>query len=88
VALLFIGSRLLGATTLEDLALALFVGMALGAYSSLFVAGPFLAWWKAQEPEMVKLIERAGHGDGDRRCRRPRPRSTHRKPITTEYVRG
>lgn len=58
-ALLFVGSRLLGATTLEDVALALFVGMLSGAYSSLFIAGPFLALWREREPEMAKLRERA-----------------------------
>ena len=87
-ALLFLGSRILGASTLEDLALALFVGMALGTYSSLFVAGPFLAWWKAREPEMVKLQERwAGIDDGPIAAT---PAKVHeaRKPITTDYVRG
>jgi preprotein translocase subunit SecF len=39
-ALLFIGAQLLGASTLQDLALALFIGMAVGIFSSLFVAGP------------------------------------------------
>ncbi|MEX0869204.1 MAG: protein translocase subunit SecF, partial [Nitriliruptoraceae bacterium] len=34
-ALLFIGARAFGASTLEDLALALFVGMIVGVYSSL-----------------------------------------------------
>lgn len=58
-SLLLVGSRLLGATTLQDLALALFVGMAAGTYSSLFVASPVLAWWKGREPEMRRLSERA-----------------------------
>jgi preprotein translocase subunit SecF len=53
-ALLLIGSQLLGATTLQDLALALFIGMAVGIYSSLFVAGPFFAWLKSREPESAK----------------------------------
>ncbi len=58
-ALLFIGGQVLGATTLQDLALALFVGMAVGIYSSLFVAGPFLAWWKGFEPEEVRRVAKA-----------------------------
>jgi preprotein translocase subunit SecF len=86
--LLFIGARLLGATTLEDLALALFVGMSLGAYSSLFVAGPFLAWWRSQEPEMVKLIERAAAHGEETVLPTPEAAVLHRRPITTEYVRG
>lgn len=89
--LLFIGSRLLGASTLEDLALALFVGMALGTYSSIFVAGPMLAWWKSQEPDHVRLEERLRHRveAGDE----PEVQTTDdviesRAPITTDYVRG
>ena len=39
-SILFIGSFLLGAGTLKDIALALFVGMAVGTYSSIFVATP------------------------------------------------
>lgn len=66
-SLLFIGSQLLGATTLQDLALALFVGMAVGTYSSLFVAAPFLAWWKQQEPEMRRLVAKARAGAQDDR---------------------
>ncbi|MBW3663947.1 MAG: protein translocase subunit SecF [Actinobacteria bacterium] len=58
-SLLFLGAQLLGAATLQDLALALFIGMATGTYSSLFVAGPFLAWWREREPEMAKLRTKA-----------------------------
>ncbi|MFC7580373.1 protein translocase subunit SecF [Schaalia naturae] len=41
-AILFIGTWLLGSGTLTDISLALFVGMIAGAYSSIFVASPFL----------------------------------------------
>jgi preprotein translocase subunit SecF len=40
--LLFVGALLLGVGTLKDLALVLFVGMLTGAYSSLFLATPWL----------------------------------------------
>jgi len=40
--LLFVGAGILGVGTLKDLALVLFVGMATGAYSSLFLATPWL----------------------------------------------
>ncbi|MBN1172810.1 MAG: protein translocase subunit SecF [Micromonosporaceae bacterium] len=40
--LLFVGAGLLGVGTLKDLALVLFVGMMTGAYSSLFLATPWL----------------------------------------------
>jgi preprotein translocase subunit SecF len=91
-ALLFIGSQLLGATTLQDLALALFIGMAVGIYSSLFVAGPFLAWWHMREPENIRLAQKAAreHGDEDPNAARvvATPEETSRAPITTQYVRG
>ncbi|MDH4117197.1 MAG: protein translocase subunit SecF [Acidimicrobiia bacterium] len=45
-SLLFVGSLLLGAASLQDFALALFVGIATGTYSSIFVAAPLLAEWK------------------------------------------
>jgi preprotein translocase subunit SecF len=41
-ALLFVGAGLLGVGTLKDLALVLFVGLATGAYSSMFLATPWL----------------------------------------------
>jgi preprotein translocase subunit SecF len=49
-ALLFVGAGLLGASTLKDLALALFVGILTGAYSSIFVATPILSMLKEREP--------------------------------------
>jgi len=57
-ALLFVGAGLLGAGTLKDLALAQFVGLAAGAYSSIFIATPLLALLKEREPEMGDLRKR------------------------------
>jgi preprotein translocase subunit SecF len=48
--LLFIGAGLLGVGTLEDLGLVLFVGMLTGAYSSLFLATPWLVDFKLFDP--------------------------------------
>jgi preprotein translocase subunit SecF len=59
-SLLFVGSFLLGAQTLRELALALFVGLALGAYSSVFVATPILALWKEREDRWSSLRARIG----------------------------
>ena len=56
--LLFVGALLLGAGTLKDLALALFVGLASGAYSSLFLATPLLADLKEREPRFKALQQR------------------------------
>jgi preprotein translocase subunit SecF len=55
--LLFIGAGLLGAGTLKDLALVLFVGMLAGAYSSICIATPILADLKEREPRMRQLRE-------------------------------
>lgn len=57
-ALLFVGAGLLGAGTLKDLALAQFVGLAAGAYSSIFIATPLLAQLKEREPDMAELRRR------------------------------
>ena len=57
-ALLFTGAFILGEGPLKDLALALFVGMISGAYSSIFIATPLLAQFKEREPEMQKLTKR------------------------------
>jgi preprotein translocase subunit SecF len=58
VALLFAGAVILGEGPLKDLALALFVGMVSGAYSSIFIATPLLAQMKEREPDMKKLAAR------------------------------
>ena len=57
-ALLFAGAIILGEGPLKDLALALFVGMISGAYSSIFIATPLLAQLKEREPDMQKLVKR------------------------------
>ena len=57
-SILFIASFLLGAGTLKDLSLALFVGVAAGTYSSIFIATPLLADLKEREPGMQALRKR------------------------------
>jgi preprotein translocase subunit SecF len=57
-ALLIVGAILLGAETIKDLSLALFVGVAAGTYSSIFIATPFLALWKETEPRNRQLTAR------------------------------
>src|SRR5690606_37627692 len=57
-SLLFIGANLLGADTLEDLALALFIGMAAGTYSSLVIATPVLVALKERQPRYRELKEK------------------------------
>ena len=58
-SLLFVGTYVLGGLALRDFALALFVGLLTGAYSSIFVATPILAWLKEREPKYRALRERA-----------------------------
>jgi preprotein translocase subunit SecF len=75
LGLLLVGSYLLGAETLKDLALALFVGVAAGAYSSIFIAPPLVAMWKEKEPRYAQLrarVERlATQGPAAERPERP-----------------
>ncbi len=49
-ALLYVGVFSLGSGALKDLALALFVGMAAGLYSSVFIATPLAVHLKEMEP--------------------------------------
>jgi preprotein translocase subunit SecF len=58
-SLLFVGTYVFGGLALRDFALALFVGLITGAYSSIFVATPILAWLKEREPKYRSLRERA-----------------------------
>ena len=64
-SILFVGAGLLGAGTLKDLSLALFVGLATGTYSSIFIATPILAQLREREPAMRALTKRvAQHAPG------------------------
>ena len=65
VAILVVGAGLLGAGTLKDLALALFVGMLAGTYSSIFIATPVLCQLKERDPAMKAVrarVEARGAG--------------------------
>ena len=62
-SLLLVGLLAIGAETLREFALALFIGVAIGTYSSLFVASPLLAMWKEGEPEWERRRRRASRGD-------------------------
>lgn len=57
-AILFVGTYLLGAGVLKDLALVLFIGIAASTFSSIFFATPLLADLKEREPEMIALRKR------------------------------
>ena len=57
-SILFVGAGILGAGTLKDLSLALFIGLATGTYSSIFIATPILATLREREPSMKALAKR------------------------------
>jgi preprotein translocase subunit SecF len=76
LTVLVLGSFVLGAATLEEFGLALFLGLLSGAYSSIFIATPLLALLKEREPRNRELRERKAQGwvsatDGDEGDRRP-----------------
>ncbi|HEX9999778.1 MAG TPA: protein translocase subunit SecF [Actinoplanes sp.] len=80
--LLFIGAGLLGAGTLKDLGLVLFVGMGLGVLSSIMFAAPVLTALKDREPKIKAhtarvLARRAAARSGDVAPRADRPRSAN-----------
>ena len=63
-SILFVGAGLLGAGTLKDLSLALLIGLATGAYSSIFIATPLLAAMREREPAMKALAKRVNARGG------------------------
>ncbi|NLT25140.1 MAG: protein translocase subunit SecF, partial [Microbacteriaceae bacterium] len=56
-AILFIGAFIMGAGTLRDISLALFIGMLVGALSTIFLAGPLYAQLRAGEEEIREADE-------------------------------
>lgn len=79
-SILFIGAYLLGAGTLKDIALSLFVGIAAGTYSSIFIATPLLVQLREREPEMKAQAERV------RRRRAEGPRGEVAEPVAAGMV--
>jgi preprotein translocase subunit SecF len=74
-AILVVGFAVLGPGTLLDLSLALFVGIAAGTYSSIFIATPLLADLREREPAMQQLRKRA------ERHQATRARTTQETPV-------
>jgi preprotein translocase subunit SecF len=58
LSVLLVGAEILGATTLQNYGLALFVGLVSGAYSSIFISSPILAILKEREPRFKDLAAR------------------------------
>ena len=57
-AILFIGAVVLGAGTLRDIALSLFIGILVGTYSTIFIAAPVYAQLRENEPAILKRTKR------------------------------
>ncbi|MBW8827043.1 MAG: protein translocase subunit SecF [Acidobacteria bacterium] len=74
-SLLFVGSFILGATSLQEFALALFIGLLSGAYSSIFIASPALALLKEREERWATLRRRLERGAGAAAATAPAPSS-------------
>jgi preprotein translocase subunit SecF len=58
-SILFIGAAILGAGTLRDIALALFIGILAGTYSSVFIAGPLYVSLREREARFSPKTEQA-----------------------------
>lgn len=58
LAVLVVGAEILGATTLLNYGVALFVGLFAGAYSSIFIASPVLAMLKEREQRWKAVAQR------------------------------
>jgi len=64
LSVLLIGAQLLGAKTLQYFGLALLVGLATGAYSSIFIASPLTALLKEREQRWRIVRERIAQRGG------------------------
>lgn len=60
LSVLVVGAYILGATTLKDFGLALFIGLTTGAYSSIFIASPILSIIKEREVRYRTLRQSIG----------------------------
>ncbi len=57
-AILFIGAYFLGAGTLKDISLALFIGMLVGTYSTIFIAAPLYSQLREGEKKFTKAASK------------------------------
>jgi preprotein translocase subunit SecF len=58
-SILFIGAVVLGAGTLRDISLALFIGILVGTYSTIFIAAPLYAALRQNETVVKKQTKKA-----------------------------
>jgi preprotein translocase subunit SecF len=65
LSMLVIGTFFLGALTLQEFAIALAIGILVGAYSSVFVASALVAWMKEREPDNRQIRRRVAARSDD-----------------------
>ncbi|MCG7421968.1 protein translocase subunit SecF [Micrococcus sp. ACRRV] len=65
-SILFIGAGLLGAGTLRDISLAIFVGIIVGTLSTLFIQAPLYALLRRRDADVVAHDARVGADHGER----------------------
>ncbi|MGH2711271.1 MAG: protein translocase subunit SecF [Actinomycetota bacterium] len=86
VVLLPVGTLMLyGGETLQSFAFALFVGLLLGAYSSVFLAAPLVAVLKEREPRLAEIKDRATRREeltAVRAEKTPQPEPAKRELVT------
>jgi preprotein translocase subunit SecF len=87
-AILFVGAGLLGAGTLKDLALVLFVGMLVGTYSSICIATPILATLKEREPQYKALARRVAVRESGARAERKQAKKAKAGVAATNSTNG
>ncbi len=101
LSMLVIGGFFLGGTSLRGFALALFIGLLLGTYSSIFVAAPLLVMLRNLAPDAKRFaeaearrMERSGQdgdlgsdGFGSRSDLSARPRKRRRKGSSARSLR-
>ncbi|KGN41221.1 protein translocase subunit SecF [Knoellia aerolata] len=66
LSVMVVGAIFLGPGTLLDLALVLFIGILVGAYSSIFLATPLLVSLRAKDDAVVELDKRASRSQAKR----------------------
>lgn len=81
-SLLVVGSYLLGAQTLRELALALLIGIGVGMYSPIAISTPILAMWKERERRWSTLRVRIEARGADVTAP-PQRRAAVRAPVPT-----
>lgn len=64
VAMLVVGSAIMGAAALQEFAVALTVGIVVGAFSSILIATPVTVWLKEREPRWAQIRARVGTAGG------------------------